>query len=430
VAVPEVSPKEPDVNRLTMDDRPLFSMLERFDAAVEILGLEEGIVEYLKTPARQVVVAVPIRLDDGSVEVYTGYRVIHNNNRGPAKGGVRYAPNVTLGEVTALAAWMTWKCAVVDVPFGGAKGAIRCDPSILSRVKLERITRRYVADLSDVLGPEKDIPAPDVNTDEEIMAWIMDTYSRYARHLEPAVVTGKPLILGGSAGRREATGRGVAICGVKALEHVGLHPRGARVIVQGFGNVGSVAAQLLAERGCKVLGISDVTGGYFNERGIDVGAAVTHSRKYRSLLGFAGGDAVPGPELLELACDLLCPCAIEDQINGSNARNVKARIIVEGANGPTSAEADSVLEEAGVFVVPDILANAGGVTVSYFEWVQNRAGYAWREEEINDRLERTMNAGFDSILELSRRHRTTTRLAAYCLGINRVADALKLRGIW
>ena len=364
------------------------------------------------------------------MEVFTGYRVIHNRNRGPAKGGIRFHPHATLEEVTALAAWLTWKCAVVDVPFGGAKGGIVCDPTAMTVGELEKVTRKYVAELADVLGPETDIPAPDVNTDERVMAWIMDTYSRYARHLEPAVVTGKPLILGGSPGRREATGRGVTICGIKALDHLGLPVEGARVVVQGFGNVGSVAAKLLRERGCKVIAISDVTGGYVNKDGLDVDAAVAHARDRGSLLGFRGGDLVAGEEILELQCDLLCPCAMEDQITTKNASRIEARAVVEGANGPTSSGADPVLEDKGVFVVPDILANAGGVTASYFEWVQNRQGYKWPKEELDSRLERVMRDAFDSVLWASRDYGTAMRLAAYCLGIRRVADALELRGIW
>lgn len=417
-------------HHVTIDHGPLRSMLGRFDAAVEILGLDSGLVRYLKIPARQVVVAVPIRLDDGSLEVYTGYRVVHNNNRGPAKGGIRYSPNVTLSEITALAAWMTWKCAVVDVPFGGAKGGVTCDPKELADVQLEKITRRYVANLSDILGPEQDVPAPDVNTDERIMAWIMDTYSRYARHLEPAIVTGKPLILGGSEGRREATGLGVTLCAVKALDHLGIRPKDARVVVQGFGNVGSVAAQFLSKRGCRVVAISDVTGSYVDEKGLDVNAALDHVRKHRTLEGFQAGERIDGMEMLELPCDLLCPCAVEDQITEANAPRIKARAIVEGANGPTSSEADPILEEKDIFVVPDILANAGGVTVSYFEWVQNRQGYRWPKEQVHERLERMMSESFDAVMDEARVRNTGPRLAAYCLGIRRVADALELRGVW
>jgi glutamate dehydrogenase (NAD(P)+) len=417
-------------DHVTMDAGPLRSMLKRFDAAVEILELEPGIVRYLKTPARQLIVAVPIQLDDGSLEVYTGYRVIHNRSRGPGKGGIRYAPDVTLSEVTALAAWMTWKCAVVGVPFGGAKGGIACDPTKMTQVQLEKVTRRYVAELADVLGPDTDIPAPDVNTDEQTMAWIMDTYSRYARHLEPAVVTGKPLVLGGSVGRREATGRGVMTCGLKALEHLEQPAENARVVVQGFGNVGSVAAQLFSERGCTIVAISDIGGGYVNERGIDINSAIAHMQQHGSLSDFKGGESIGGSEILELPCDVLCPCAIEDQITEDNAHRIEAKVVVEGANGPTTSEADSILEEAGVFVVPDILANAGGVTASYFEWVQNRAGYNWPEEELNARLDHMISEAFDAVLELAEEYGTTARLAAYCLGIKRVADTLTLRGVW
>jgi glutamate dehydrogenase (NAD(P)+) len=417
-------------DRSAADGGPLRSMFDRFDAAVATLQLEPGIVRYLKTPQRQVVVSVPIRLEDGSLEVYTGYRVIHNRNRGPAKGGIRYHPGVTLEEVTALAAWMTWKCAVVDVPFGGAKGGIACDPSKMNKSELEKVTRRYVSDLSDVFGPEQDIPAPDVNTDEQVMAWVMDTYSRHARHLEPAVVTGKPLILGGSLGRREATGRGVTICGIKALSHLGLPVEGARVVVQGFGNVGSAAAKLLQERGCKVVALADVTGGYVNEDGIDVDGAAAHSKGNGSLLGFRGAEEIPGREALELPCEILAPCALEDQITFENAPKIEAKVVVEGANGPTSSGADPILEQKGILVVPDILANAGGVTASYFEWVQNRQGYRWPKEELDSRLERVMSDAFDAVLRASEGYGTTMRLAAYCLSIRRVADALMLRGVW
>lgn len=428
--IAETQVRLPEAGHVTADDGPLRSMLERFDNAVEILELGRGMVQYLKTPARQVVVSVPISLDDGSMEVYTGYRVIHNRNRGPGKGGIRYHPDVTLGEVTALAAWMTWKCAVVGVPFGGAKGGVVCDPSKMTRVQLEKVTRRYTAELADVLGPEKDVPAPDVNTDERIMAWVMDTYSRHAGHLESAVVTGKPLILGGSAGRREATGRGLTVTALRALEHVGVPIGGARVAIQGFGNVGSVAAKLLSERGCKVVAISDVSGGYVNERGIDIEAAIIHSSEHGGLEGFDGGDEADGREVLELPCELLCPCALEDQITVANAGKIRARIVAEGANGPTSSDADSILEEAGVFVVPDILANAGGVTGSYFEWVQNRAGYNWPKEEFDGRLEHVMEEAFDEVMRASQEYGIGLRLAAYCLGIRRVADAVELRGVY
>lgn len=422
----------PDTAMKQLDVRqgPLESMMNRFTSAVQVLGLEEGVVRYLKTPQRQVTVSIPVRLEDGSVKVYTGYRVVHNRQRGPAKGGIRFHPAVTLKEVTALAAWMTWKCAVVGVPFGGAKGGVVCDPKRITVAELEKVTRRYVAELADVLGPERDIPAPDVGTDERVMAWVMDTYSRYARQLEPAVVTGKPLILGGSAGRREATGRGVTICAVKALGHLGLPVEGARVVVQGFGNVGSVAAELFAERGCRVVAVSDVTGGCVNDKGLDVGAAVAHLRDHGSLLGFAGGDAVPGDQILELPCEVLAPCALEDQITQKNAALVKARAIVEGANGPTSSDADPILEANGVFVVPDILANAGGVTASYFEWVQNRQGYRWPKDELDSRLERVMSDSFDAVVAAAREQSVGMRLAAYCLGVSRVADALELRGVW
>lgn len=413
-------------------ENPFESMMKRFDKAAEILQLEKGVYEFLKTPAMQVIVSIPIQMDDGRIEVFEGYRVIHNYALGPAKGGIRYAPDVTLDEVKALAAWMTWKCAVMDIPFGGAKGAVKCDPKKLTRVELEKITRRYTANLLDIIGPDKDIPAPDLNTDEQIMAWIMDTYSMHMRRTERAVVTGKPLILGGSPGRREATGRGVMIITLAAMEKLKLNPRKSTVVVQGFGNVGSVSAKLLAEHGLKIIAISDITGGYYNKKGIDIEKALKHVQQNpdRTLEGFDGGEKITNQELLELECDVLIPAAREDQITKHNAPRIKAKLIVEGANGPTTASADPILEEKGILVVPDIVANAGGVTVSYFEWVQDRMGFYWTVKMVNERLEEMMLSAFENVYNTAKKYNVSLRLGAYILAVDKVAKTLKLRGIY
>jgi glutamate dehydrogenase (NAD(P)+) len=413
-------------------ENPFESMMKRFDKAAEILQLERGVYDFLKTPALQVIVSIPIQMDDGRIEVFEGYRVIHNYALGPAKGGIRYAPDVTLDEVKALAAWMTWKCAVMDIPFGGAKGAVKCDPRKLTKVELEKITRRYTANLLDIIGPDKDIPAPDLNTDEQIMAWIMDTYSMHVRRTERAVVTGKPLILGGSPGRREATGRGVMIVTLAAMEKLKLKPKKSTAVVQGFGNVGSVSAKLLAEKGLKIIAISDITGGYYNKKGIDIEKAIQYVQKNpeRTLEGFDGGEKITNEELLELECDVLIPAAREDQITKNNAPNIKAKLIVEGANGPTTASADPILEEKGILVVPDIVANAGGVTVSYFEWVQDRMGYYWTAEMVNERLERMMLSAFENVYNTAKKYNVSLRLGAYILAVDKVAKTLKIRGIY
>jgi glutamate dehydrogenase (NAD(P)+) len=414
-------------------ENPFESMMKRFDKAAEILKLERGVYDFLKTPALQVIVSIPIQMDDGRIEVFEGYRVIHNYALGPAKGGIRYAPDVTLDEVKALAAWMTWKCAVMDIPFGGAKGAVKCDPRKLTKVELEKITRRYTANLLDIIGPDKDIPAPDLNTDEQIMAWIMDTYSMHVRRTERAVVTGKPLILGGSPGRREATGRGVMIVTLAAMEKLKLKPKKSTAVVQGFGNVGSVSAKLLAEKGLKIIAISDITGGYYNKKGIDIERAIQYVQKNpeRTLEGFdGGGEKITNEELLELECDVLIPAAREDQITKNNAPNIKAKLIVEGANGPTTASADPILEEKGILVVPDIVANAGGVTVSYFEWVQDRMGYYWTAEMVNERLERMMLSAFENVYNTAKKYNVSLRLGAYILAVDKVTKTLKIRGIY
>jgi glutamate dehydrogenase (NAD(P)+) len=412
-------------------DNPLDSMMQRFDKAAEILELEKGIYEYLKTPVKSVIVSIPIVMDDGEMQMFEGYRVIHNDILGPSKGGIRYAPDVNLDEVKALAAWMTWKCAVIDIPFGGAKGGVRCDPRKLTMAQLEKITRRYTANMLDVFGPDRDIPAPDVNTNEQTMAWIMDTYSMHVKRTEHGVVTGKPLVLGGSQGRREATGRGVmhaALCGMEKLR---IQPSDATVVVEGFGNVGSVSAQSLYNQGAKIIAISDITGGYYNENGIDVMAAIKYTEHNgNSLENFQGGEKITADELLTLKCDVLVPAAREDRITDRNAHQIQAKLIVEGANGPTTAAADPILEAKGIMVIPDILANAGGVKVSYFEWVQNRMGFYWPLSLVNQRLEDAMKEAFDRVYENGQKYNVSLRLSSYVLAIDKVARTLRLRGIY
>ncbi|MBR9989964.1 MAG: Glu/Leu/Phe/Val dehydrogenase [Gemmatimonadetes bacterium] len=414
----------------TGETNPFEAMMQRFDHAAELLSLDEGIYRILRHPEKQIVTSIPVAMDNGEIEVFTGYRVLYNTSRGPAKGGIRFDMGVTLDEVTALAAWMTWKCAVVDIPFGGAKGGVICEPFRMSTAELERLTRRYTASILEVLGPESDVPAPDVNTNEQVMAWIMDTYSMHKRHTVTAVVTGKPVAMGGSLGRLEATGRGVKIVVKEALREMGMPLNGTRIAVQGFGNVGSVAARLLEAEGMTVVAISDKTGGIYNPNGIYVSEALEYIRHNRFLEGFTGGDAITNEDLLEIDCDVLAPCALENVITRRNAGNIRAKIIAEGANGPTTAFADAILEEKGVFVVPDILANAGGVTVSYFEWVQNREGYYWREDTVNERLREVMIRAFDQVLQYSKAHNVNMRTAAYMLSIDRVAAVHKLRGIY
>jgi len=404
--------------------------MQRFDKAAQLLNLDEGIYRILRHPEKQIITHIPVAMDNGEVEVFTGYRVLYNTSRGPAKGGIRFDLGVTLDEVTALAAWMTWKCAVVDIPFGGAKGGVICDPFRMSQGELERMTRRYTASIIDILGPESDVPAPDVNTNEQVMAWIMDTYSMHKRHTVTAVVTGKPISMGGSLGRREATGRGVTIVVKEALRELGLPLNGTKLAVQGFGNVGSIAAKLLEDEGLTVVAISDKSGGVYNPNGIYVSEALEWIKKNRFLEGFPNGDRITNEELLEIECDVLAPCALENVITRKNAGNIKARIIAEGANGPTTAYADAILDDKGVFVIPDILANAGGVTVSYFEWVQNREGYYWREDVVIERLREVMIRAFDMVLAYSKEHGVNMRTAAYMVSIDRVAAVHRLRGIY
>jgi glutamate dehydrogenase (NAD(P)+) len=409
---------------------PLENARLQFEEAAQRLKLDPSFAQIIKEPRRATIVKLPVHMDDGSFRVFTGYRVQHSIIRGPAKGGIRYHPDVTLEEVMALAAWMTWKCAVVGIPFGGGKGGIACDPSTMSRGELERLTRRYTADLIDVIGPDSDVPAPDVNTNEQTMAWIMDTYSMHARHTVTSVVTGKPLTLGGSAGRREATGRGVLFVIREAAKRLGMSLKGAKVVVQGFGNVGSVAADLLSKDGALIVGVSDVNGGVANPAGLDMRALLQHVEKTRTVAGFSGGTAVDGKMILEVPCDILIPAALENQITQVNAPRISARIIAEGANGPTTPQADKILNKAGVTVIPDILANSGGVTVSYFEWVQDRQGYFWREPEVNERLEQIMAQAFDDVADMAAEHKVSLRVAAFMLAIKRVVDAIELRGVY
>ncbi len=412
------------------DDSPFEDMMARFDHAAELVSLDPGIYKVLRHPEKQIIVSIPIQLDTGDVEVFTGYRVIHNTSRGPGKGGIRFDPNVTIDEVKALAAWMTWKCAVVNIPFGGAKGGVVCDPTKLSDAELERVTRRYTAALINVLGPESDIPAPDVNTNERVMAWIMDTYAMHKQSASHGVVTGKPIEIGGSLGRREATGRGCMIVTKEALKHLGLPVRGSRVAVQGFGNVGSVAAKLLGQEGLTVVAVSDASTGVYNENGIYIDEALQWVRENRYLDGYPGGDAISNEELLSLELDVLVPAAVENVITRRNAAGINTKVICEGANGPTTAAADRILEDKGVFVIPDILANAGGVTVSYFEWVQNRSGYFWDEKTVVDRLEAITVRSFADVLEVSKRHSVDMRTAAYMLSVERVAAVHRIRGMY
>jgi glutamate dehydrogenase/leucine dehydrogenase len=412
-------------------ENPFESMMERFRFATDLLKIKEGMFQYLASPVRTVIVSIPVIMDNGEIEVFEGYRVIHDNVLGPSKGGIRYSPDVTLDEVKALAAWMTWKCAIVNVPFGGAKGAVKCDPRKLSKTELERITRRYTSNMIDVFGPDQDIPAPDMNTNEQTMAWIMDTYSMHSRKTETAVVTGKPILLGGSRGRKEATGRGVVTVTLSAMNKIGLMPNRCTVAVQGFGNVGSVSALLMHEQGAKIVGISDVSGAYYNKNGIDIPAAIEYTKNNNGTLeGFVGGELISNAELLELDCDILIPAAKEDQINKYNAPNIKAKLIAEGANGPVTASADAILDAKGIMVIPDILANAGGVTVSYFEWVQDRQGYFWTEERVNRRLTRMMRDAFNNLYNVSEQYNITLRQAAYVYAIDKVAKTLEMRGIY
>jgi glutamate dehydrogenase (NAD(P)+) len=412
------------------EENPFEAMMERFDEAARLLDLAPGLYKVLRNPEKQIIVSLPITRDNGEIEVYTGYRVLYNTSRGPAKGGIRFDLNVTLEEVKALAAWMTWKCAVVNIPFGGSKGGVVCDPATMSMTELERLTRRYTASIIETLGPDSDVPAPDVNTNERVMAWIMDTYSMHKRHTVTAVVTGKPVAMGGSLGRREATGRGCLFVTRQALARLGLSLRGARVAVQGFGNVGSIAAELMAQEGAKIIAVSDKTGGLLDLRGLAIPDVLAYAREHRRLAGYAKAEPISNEDLLTVDCDVLVPAALENVITSKNAPGIRAKIICEGANGPTTAAADEILEQKGVFVIPDILANAGGVTVSYFEWVQDRGGYFWDEDTVNRRLESIMTRAFSDVTTLADRHKVNARIAAYMVAIDRVATMHKLRGLY
>ena len=415
---------------LEQEINPWEAQSARFDFAAQKLNLDEGLWKVLRYPNRELIVHIPVSMDNGKLEVFTGFRVQHSIARGPAKGGIRYSPDVTLDEVRALASWMTWKCAVVNIPFGGAKGGVICDPHKMSQGELERMTRRYTAELMEFIGPEKDVPAPDINTNEQTMAWMIDTYSMHMRQTVTAVVTGKPINIGGSRGRREATGRGIMIVCDEAIKKLGLSPESTRVIVQGFGNVGSNAAILMAQAGYKIIGIIEVDGAIFNKNGIDVEALAKHREKFRRIADFPEAEPADPAELMLTECEILVPAATENQISSRNAERIKCRILAEGANGPTTAIADEILADKKVFVIPDILCNAGGVTTSYFEWVQDRQGYFWKESVVNEQLEDIMVNAFNDVVSYAERHNVNNRIAAYMLAIDRVAYTIRQRGIY
>jgi glutamate dehydrogenase (NAD(P)+) len=402
----------------------------QFDLAAERLNLDPGLRKVLREPRRELTVHFPVKMDDGSVQVFTGYRVQHNLGRGPAKGGIRYHQDVSLDEVKALAMWMTWKCAVVGIPYGGGKGGVIVDPKKLSLKELEGLTRRYATEISILIGPEKDIPAPDVNTNAQVMAWIMDTYSMHNGYTVPGVVTGKPIALGGSEGRNEATARGAVYCVVEAAAHLGLDLRTARVVVQGFGNAGSIAARLIRDEGATVIAVSDSTGGIHNPAGLDIDRVLAWKKEHATVQGFPGATDITNAEILELECDVLIPAALENQITARNAGRIKARLVAEAANGPTTPEADEVLHRNGIFMIPDILCNAGGVTVSYFEWVQDLNRDFWNEAEVNQKLKGIMVKAFKDTLMMSLNEGVNMRTAAYLLAVQRVADATSMRGIY
>jgi len=415
---------------LEQELNPWEAQAARFDFAAQKLNLDEGVWKILRYPQREIIVHIPVAMDNGALEVFTGFRVQHSIARGPAKGGVRYSPDVTLDEVRALASWMTWKCAVVNIPFGGAKGGIIVDPKKLSLSELEKMTRRYTAELIEFLGPEKDVPAPDMGTNEQTMAWMMDTYSMHMRQTVTAVVTGKPINIGGSRGRREATGRGVMIVCDEALRKFEMSRESTRVIVQGFGNVGSNAAKLMADAGYKIIGIAEYDGGLFNRHGINIDDLLQHRDRNKTIVGFPDAEAADPKELLLADCEILIPAATENVITSQNAAGIKAKIICEGANGPTTASADEILADKKVFIIPDILANAGGVTASYFEWVQDRQGYFWKESVVNEQLEEIMISSFGDVVRYAETHKVNNRIAAYMLAIDRVAYTIRQRGIY
>ena len=421
-ALPTITPDQ--------EMNPWLAAEARFNNAADKLGLDEGIRKVLGNPTRELTVNIPVQLDDGRIELFTGYRVQHSVARGPGKGGIRYAPDVNLDEVRALASWMTWKCAVVNIPFGGAKGGVICDPKLLSDGELERLTRRYTAEIMDIIGPDRDVPAPDVNTNDRVMAWIMDTYSMHVRHATTAVFTGKPMELGGSRGRTEATGRGCMIVTLEALKKFNLRPEDTRVVIQGFGNVGGMAARLMSARGFRIVCIAEYNGAVYNGEGLDIPALMLHRKETGSIVNCPGTENIDKAEALFLECDVLIPAATENVITSANAARLRCRILCEGANGPTTPLADEILAKNKVFVIPDILANAGGVTVSYFEWVQDRQGFFWNEELVNTRLEEIMVSSFNAVTAYGEKHNVDNRTAAYMLALDRVASAMKLRGIY
>ena len=412
------------------EKNPWLAAEARFDAAARLLRLDDGMAKILRTPAREITVHISVLLDDGRIEVFTGYRVQHSIARGPAKGGIRFSPDVTLDEVRALSAWMTWKCAVVNIPFGGGKGGVICNPQIMSDAELEKLTRRYTAEIIEFIGPERDVPAPDVNTNEQTMAWIMDTYSMHSRHTVTAVVTGKPMALGGSKGRPEATGRGCMMVTLEALKLLNLSPQASRVVIQGFGNVGGMAARLMSAAGFRIISIVEYDGAVYNPAGLDIAALQAHRKETGSILDFPGGENMDRKEAMYLECDVLIPAATENVITSENADKLRCRILCEGANGPTTPLADEILRDKKVFVIPDILANAGGVTVSYFEWVQDRQGFFWNEQLVNERLQEIMVESFHAVVDYAGKHAVDNRTAAYMLALDRVAFAIKLRGIY
>ena len=403
---------------------------QQFDLAAERLGLDEGMRAVLREPRRELTVHFPVHMDDGSVRVFTGYRVQHNLGRGPAKGGIRYHQDVSRDEVKALAMWMTWKCAVVGIPYGGGKGGVIVDPKKLSIREIESLTRRYFTEIEILVGPEKDIPAPDVNTNAQIMAWMMDTYSMHAGYTVPGVVTGKPISLGGSEGRNEATARGTVFCIIEAARHLGIELKKSRVAVQGFGNAGSIAATLIAAEGSTVVAVSDSTGGIHNGAGLDIGRVIAWKKEHGTVQGFPGAIDVSSSDVLTVDCEILIPAALENQITADNADDIKARLIAEAANGPTTPEADRILWKKSKFMIPDILCNAGGVTVSYFEWVQDLNRDHWSEQVVNEKLKEIMIKAFTSVLAIARREQCDMRTAAYLLAVERVADAMQMRGLY
>ncbi|MEK6321512.1 MAG: Glu/Leu/Phe/Val dehydrogenase [Acidobacteriota bacterium] len=412
------------------EENPFESMMQRFDEAATRLNLDPNIYKILRWPNREITLYIPVMMDDGNYQVFTGYRVQHNFARGPAKGGVRFSPDVSLDEVRALAAWMTWKCAVVNIPFGGAKGGIICEPRDMSQAELERLTRRYTAELLDFIGPEKDVPAPDMNTNEQTMAWMMDTYSMHARHLVTAAVTGKPIEIGGSRGRKEATGRGLLFVCNESCKKFGFKIADTRVVIQGAGNVGGTAALLMHQEGYRIVGIADITGSLYNPKRLDVPGVLAYLKENKTVEGYTEAEHIGNADLLEAECEILMPAATENQITTHNADRIRCRILAEGANGPTTADADEIISAKSIFVIPDILANAGGVTVSYFEWVQDRMGFFWNEETVNTRLHEIMVSSFNDVVGFANKYRVNTRLAAYMLAIDRVAYDTRLRGIY